>query len=327
MRFYRIDLADSSGNPVYLRSLNGQPLTSLTPTGQFNPGALQIELDLPVNPGSTGDATSAYVKIWGVGLADIVRQADFNDLSIRVYGGMSKGLPLANPNQAGLLIQGEIQQSYGNWRGTEQSLVFIIRPPTGSPDAPINAPFTWAKGTPLSVALSNVLSTAFPTMKQQISISPNLVLGYDEVGYYRNLKSFSQWLNQRTQPIIGGTYQGVQIATRGDTIVAWDGTQAPSSVQQIDPWDLIGQPTWLEPLVINFQTVMRGNVQPGDTMQLPQTIIQQQASSNLRYQDRTSFNGQVSILKVQHFGSFRQPTADAWNTTFWGYPSGVNQTN
>ena len=87
-------------------------------------------------------------------------------------------------------------------------------------------------------------------------------------------------------------------------------------MQQINPWDLIGQPTWQDLNIIAFKTVMRGNVDLGDTMQLPQTIIQQTATSQPRFRDETSFNGQVQILKAQHFGNFRQPSTDAWNTTF-----------
>ena len=54
MRYYRIDLTDAKGNPVYLKSLIGQPLTSLTPQGGFNPGALQVELNIPLYPTALG---------------------------------------------------------------------------------------------------------------------------------------------------------------------------------------------------------------------------------------------------------------------------------
>lgn len=319
MRYYRVDLTNASGQPVYLRSLQGNPLTSLTSGGQFNPGALQVEMDIPVNPFSTGDAANGYIKIWGVAPYDVVRQADYNGLNISVYGGMSAGLPLANPQQAGLLVQGKIQQAYGNWRGTEQSLTFIVGPSVGTPGTPGNFPFVWTKGMPLAAALQRLFNTAFPGLKQQITISPNLVLGYTETGYYQGLKPFAIWLNQRTQPIIGGTYQGVQISNKGNAIVVWDGTQAPSNITQINPQDLIGQPTWISPTLINVQTVMRGNVNLGDTIQLPQTIISQTASSQLYLapQNQTSFNGKMLITKAQHFGNFRQPDPASWNTTFW----------
>lgn len=321
MRYYRIDLSRTDGTPVYLRSLN-QPLTSLAPNGIFNPGALQVELDIPVNPFSTGDATSGYIKVWGVGLQDITHQADYNGLNIAVYGGMSAGLPLANPNQAGLLVQGSIQQAYGNWVGVEQSIVFIVGPSTGLPQQPKNFPFVWQAGTPLATALASLFNAAFPGQKQNITISPNLTIGYTETGYYQNLKQFADWLNQRTIPIIGGNYQGVQIAFNGNGITVWDGMQAPSNVTQVNPWDLIGQPTWLDPVTINFQVVMRGNVNLGDTVQLPQTIIQQIATSQLYLlKNQTTFNGKVVVTKAQHFGNFRQPDPASWITSFWTTPA------
>lgn len=318
MRYYDIRLSDARGNPVYLKSL-GQPLTSLTPSGTFNPGALQVELNIPIYPFHQAGA-GTYVKCWGVGLQDITHQADFNDLNIAVYGGMSKGLPLATPSQSGLLTKGSIYQAYGNWVGVEQSIVFLILPPTGTVDAPLNVPFTWQAGQPLAAAIRSTLQTAAPELKPQINISPNLVLSYTETGYYTNLQQFAQWINERSQSIIGGAYQGVMISTKGDTIQVWDGTQPQSNVIQIQPWDLIGQPTWQGPNNIVFQTVMRADIDLQSVVKLPPTIIQQTSTSNLRNQDRTSFTGNFIVQSAQHFGNFRQPTADAWNTTFQATP-------
>ena len=318
MRYYRINLTRTDGTPVYLKSLQGQPLTSLTANGKNNPGALKVEWDIPINPQSTGDAANGYIKVWGVGLEDITRQADYNNLNIAVYGGMSAGLPLANPQQAGLLVHGTIWQCYGNWLGNEQSLVFIVGPFTGTPQGDANIPFTWARGTPLSVALGNLFSTAFPALKQKISISPNLVLGYTETGYYQGLKPFAIWLNQRTQPIIGGTYQGVHIAVDSGTIKVWDGTQAPATTTQIQPQDLVGQPGWFSFNEINFQTILRGDIHLGDTIQLPPTIISQTASSqSSQLRNQATFSGKLLVTKAQHFGNSRQPNAASWNTTFW----------
>jgi hypothetical protein len=316
VRYYRIDLSDKNGNPVYLRSLNGQPLTSLAPDGKFNPGALQVELDIPVYPLHAASA-NAFVKVWGVGIQDIIHQSDYNDLNIKVFGGMSAGLPLANPNQSGLLMQGTIYQAYGNWRGTEQSLGFYCLPPIGASDAaPLNVPFVWRRGTALASAIRATLQVAVPDMTPNINISPRLVLGFDEVGFYQNLQQFAGWLNQRTIPIIGGAYPGVMISTRGGQIQVWDGTGSQSNTIRIQPQDLIGQPTWLSPLTITFQTVMRADIDLQSVIALPQTIIQQTATSQLRQQDKTSFTGNFIVQAVQHFGNFRQPSADAWNTTF-----------
>src|SRR5579872_3427712 len=175
MRFYRIEFARADGTPFYLRSLNGQVLTSLAPNGRFNPGALQVELNIPLYPQHAA-SPGAAIKVFGIGLQDIQRQQDFNDLTIKVYGGMSKGLPLATPNQAGLLMQGTIYQAYGNWVGVEQSLAFFCQGPIGTSDAPLNVPFTWQAGTPLASAIRSTLQIATPTLRPVINISPNLKL-------------------------------------------------------------------------------------------------------------------------------------------------------
>ena len=315
VRYYRVDLTTASGNPVFLKSLNGQPLTSLAPDGTFNPGALQVELNIPVYPMHQAGA-GTYVKVWGVSLADIQRQSDYNGLNIKIYGGMSAGLPLATPSQSGLLVSGSVYQAYGNWIGTEQSIVFLILPPVGASDTPLNVPFTWTKGQSLAAAIRATLQVAVPTLTPSINISPNLVLGYTETGYYTNLQQFAQWINQRSQAIIGGAYQGVQISTKGNTIQVWDGTQAQSGTIQIQPWDLIGQPTWQDQANIVFQTTLRADIDLQSVIQLPPTIIQQTSSSQLRLQDRTTFTGRFVVQGAQHYGNFRQPSADSWNTTF-----------
>ena len=317
MRYYNIQLSQPNGTPVYLKSLQGNPLTSLTAGGQFNPGALQIELNIPLYPHSTGDAAHSYVEIWGIGLADLTHQADFNNLNISVYGGMSAGLPLANPQQAGLLVQGTIFQCFGNWLGTKQSLTFVIGPAVGTPGTPpANAPFAWQAGTPLSAALRNLFDIAFPNLESVISISPKLVLNYTETGYYQGLKPFSQWLLQRTQGFTGPDYSGVYIAISGTKILAFDNSTTPATTTQINPQDLVGQPTWLSLNTMNFKTVMRADIKLGAVVQLPPTIIQQNPASQAQYRNQMTFNGMVKIIAAQHFGNFRQPSADSWVTSF-----------
>jgi hypothetical protein len=105
---------------------------------------------------------------------------------------MAKGLPLADPTQAGLLVQGTIQQAFGNWEGTNQTLDIIIiaggqgasGPSIGNPDFPGNYPFICPKGTPLANAIKNTLSTALPNLTQSINISPRLVMNSDQPGQW-----------------------------------------------------------------------------------------------------------------------------------------------
>ena len=41
---------------------------------------------------------------------------------------MAAGLPLANPAQSGVFVQGQVYQAYGNWIGENMSLTLEIVP-------------------------------------------------------------------------------------------------------------------------------------------------------------------------------------------------------
>ena len=86
--------------------------------------ALNVELDIPVSPGHL--TVGAFVRIWGIDRQTLLNARVFNRQSIQVFGGMQKGLPLANPNQQGLLVQGSIFPALGNWVGTDQTLDLYI---------------------------------------------------------------------------------------------------------------------------------------------------------------------------------------------------------
>jgi hypothetical protein len=77
-------------------------------------------------------------------------------------GGMSKGLPLANLGQQGLIAQGIIWQAFGNWTGTNQTPELIMQG-SANPDAPIS--FDWKRGTNLEPALKLAFAQALPKYK------------------------------------------------------------------------------------------------------------------------------------------------------------------
>jgi hypothetical protein len=67
---------------------------------------------------------------------------------------------------------------------------------------------------------------------------------------------------------------------------------------------------------------MRGDISIGDYIKLPATLASPfvltshgAAFSNAPARDRSVFQGVFLVQEVHHFGSFRQPSADAWNTT------------
>ena len=283
--------------------------------GATIPGALNIDLDIPVVR-MAEPMGAAFLRVWGVSVKDISQASDLNGMTIEIYGGMQKGLPLANPEQAGLLLRGTIQQSFGNWQGTSQSVDFIIQGDYGTQASPKNIVLNWKAGQTLGAAAKLALETAFPSpFKVTDNTSPNLVLTTDEPGYSGTIVQFAQYLQQASQNIVGGTYQGVQLIIKDTSITLYDGTTSTTPIQ-LQFIDLIGQPTWMQAGTINFKCVMRSDIQVGAYVQLPkgqQTIL---AQSYSQYRNNSAFQGIFQIRQVRHLGNFRQRDASSWVTVF-----------
>lgn len=319
MRYYRIQLQRDDGTPVTPASLGGMPISSLLPNGQFNPGALQVELDIPVAPYNTPTGTG-LVRVWGIGLQQISASFDLNGLAISVYGGMSPGLPLATAAapQAGLLAQGKIIQSFGNWVGTDQSIDILFTASTGTISDQKNIVLHWQPGVSMGTALKQALNTAFPGVPTNIQVSSALVLPYAETSYHFSLTELAYLVNRISKVVDPSPeYAGVQIGIVGGTIYVWDGTQAPTvPAKAIAFQDLIGQPTWRQPGVISVKTVMRGDLDFQQPITLPQgipvtTTAAAQPAFN-GYQNKLTFSGNWQLTALRHIGNFRQPTAEAW---------------
>ena len=317
MRYYDIKITNpQTGADVLPSSLQGRPISSLFPDGSTNPGALNIQYDIAQLAFNNPD-TNSWVRIWGLGIKDTSAALDLNGMNISVSAGMSKGLPLANPAQRGLFVKGTIFQAFGNWVGTDMTVDLNIRAGGGSSDAPLNFPFTWKAGTPLGIAIGQTLSIAMPTFKQNIQVSPKLIINHDETGHYETAEQFADFINERSQPIIGGTYRGVTIATNGETVNVFDGTVAPqtSAIKQIAFQDMIGQPTWINIQEISVIFVARGDLNVGDIIHIPPAVYTLTLASVPRFQDRTNFTGNFLISQIHHYGNFRQADAASWNTT------------
>lgn len=292
-----------------------------------DPGALNVEVDIPVVPFAT-PMGFAMVRIWGVSLADIGQANNLKGQTAQVFGGMAAGLPLANPAQAGLLVQGYVFQAFGNWIGVEQTLDIIIAPGsdpvgTGSPTAPANIVLEWKKGQPLSGAIQKALQTAFPGLQVSVNVGSNLVPPSDQIGYYRSLAELAQFVKQASKNINKDpNYAGVDITLAGTQFSVYDGSQQQASGKQIAFQDLIGQPTWIEAPLIQWKTAMRADIKVGDPVTLPPSQITntQQAQSSLVNQS-LNFQGGFTVSLVRHVGNFRQPDAASWVTIFEGYPS------
>lgn len=313
MRYYLIDIDDGA-------------LKFTSHEGQRNlPGALQIELDIPVAPYATPKG-SAYVKVWGIP-RDMVGQAkNLNNKNIKVYGGFKKGLPLANPNQSGLLMQGYIFQAFGNWIGTEMSLDLIVVPgnaptPSGPVSASRNLVINWKKGSSLADAVKTTLSNAFSGFTTDININSSLTAPQDEVGFFPSVEQFAAYVKEISRAIVGTEkYQGADIVLSGKQFKVYDGTKS-GNAKTIDFKDLIGQPTWILAPSIQFKCGMRADLAVGDDITLPKSNVTntQQAQSSLVNQ-KVNFQGTFQISDVHHIGNFRQRDASAWVTVFNAFP-------
>jgi len=319
MRFYLIQLTNAAGKVLLPLSLQGIPIGSLLSNGQANPAALNVEFDVPVTVAHTPQG-QVMVRIWGLGIEAMgsafnLNSTATNPIFITVWGGMSKGLPLANPGQQGMLFQGQVNQAFGNWIGLDQTIDLICSASVGTYAAPRNIVLNWKSGTTMASAISATLAAAFPGVALKVNINPNLVLNHDQVGYHFTLTEFAEVVKEFSQKIIGGSYPGVDIVYTGGTMTVTDGTGPTGSISIINFQDLLGQPTWINPGTISVKVVLCGDLNPNDLILLPPSLVTTTQQSMSQYNPKTSFTGIYKINTMRHYGNFRQPDAASWNTT------------
>lgn len=324
MRFYQITLVNPTTSQVLVPNTNNNgaafvlsndnnasTFTSLNAgaspytQGGSNPAALRCELDITSTPLHTPDAhAKPFVKITGVPLSMVAQASDLNGMFISVTGGMSAGLPLANPQQTGLLATGMIMQAVGEWVGVDQSLTMYLASGGSSADysgvsggasamqpvtasTPANLVFTWKAGQSMSTAIANCLTTAFPQLSIQMQISNALVWGsaVPKIAYFQNLQQFAQFINEASKSVLAGpnpavviyasstnpAYQGVTITLVGAVLVVQDFT-TQTNPRVINFQDLIGQPNWSAPGKVQLVTCLRGDISTGDFVQMPPAI-------------------------------------------------------
>jgi hypothetical protein len=344
LRFYCITISDPNSGQVFQTSATGLGFTkgsggftfastsTGTVSGQNLPGALNVEFDIPVVPMHTPQG-QAYIRVWGIGLPMIGQASQLAGMSIVLSAGMQKGLPLANPAQAGVLIEGEIFQAFGNWQGINQTLDLIVQPSGLQPNTGVS--FNWPANTPLKSALQTTLTAAFPGYKPNFAdLTANLTQAAPEAGTYPSLTTFAQYLQQRTQPMGASStgnknYPGVSIVVQSasKTLYVFDN---PKKLVTLNFQDLIGQPTWINPGTINFKTVMRSDIAVGNKIkfplgvQAPFALTTAAAAPGLQASSKTAFQGVFEVNDIHYFANFRQPDAESWNTSFTAFLSSLD---
>jgi len=333
MRYYDIKIFNSDGT-IY------REYSSLK-NGVFNPGALMVEFDI-LRFGESTPQGESHITVWGISPQEMQQaRQNMSGKRIQLFSGMSKGLPLANPQQRGLVIDGTIFQAFGNWQGTELRLDFIIfaGPVSSSnpaPLAPVNLTLPWLSGQKLSVALSQCFMT-LGGYKPNINISNRLILNYDRQMYCGSLTGLAKNLKDFSLSIIKDPgYSGVEMTvvngnelrvTDNDYANHPDQTSRNSAVYrnnnpiQIEFSDLIGQPTWIRFGVVTLACVMRADIQVGDVILMPKKSRPMiQASSYSQFRDDAAFSGSFKVQSVRLVGNNRQRDGGSWITIIEANP-------
>ena len=312
MRYYDITIGD-----LHYQSLGGN--------GRANPGALNVELDISLNYADVA-ANGSWVRVWGIPLSDISQARNLYGKPVKVLGGMSAGLPLANPAEAGPLGAGGVWRAFGNWVGTDLTLDVILSssgvlPSKGSPNpepTPRNIVLNWPKGADLTGPLQKALQQGFPGFNIIMNIASNYKPPTDQVHFNGGVEQFGQYLRRYTQMLAGKGSVGVGLCVIGTDIHVNDHSQ-PQAAGTINYQDLIGQPTWVDLDRLSIKLVMRGDIIPGQTVILPQTPVINTAGGGHNTggespQQSLTFSGKCLVNNVRHVGNFRQADAASWVT-------------
>jgi hypothetical protein len=295
--------------------------------GVDNYSCLRLDLDI-YQTWYHQPAGNSHIKLWGVDLKDLGQKASlnperingtlgYNYAGIQIGVGMSKGLPFAQPTQAGLIVKGSILQSFSTWQGTEVGLDIVLIPAQVNPNAPANITLSWKKKEQLTTAVINALKNAYGADTQVFgSFSPDLVYTEDTGGQYSSFISFARKIQQISKDINKSpSYAGASITNTTKGFLLSDATVAPTGTKQIAFTDVIGNLTWLDIATIQARVTMRGDLNVGDYITFEQAIpVNNVINNNSQFRNNLAFQGVFMINKLHHIGSSRQPNGNSWVT-------------
>jgi hypothetical protein len=309
MRYYSLTVTPP-GSTTPIRTWESHP------NGIFDPCALQIEYDALIGPYGTPTGAST-VTVYGIPLQDLTQAQQFAGMTLELKAGMRSGLPLVNPAQAGTILKGLVYQSFGNWEGTQQTLDFVVIAGGFTNDTPGNFILYWQAGVPLSTALQQTFSVAYPSMPVSMNISSDLVQNHDEIHFCGTMDELAQVVGDITEGVFDDR---VEFGIQAGKIIVFDSSYAPSPIR-LAFTDLIGQPTWIETIKLQFKAVCRADLQLGSIIAMPQgmqsqpglvTTTQAAYPSSIKYQ--TTFQNNFVVQELRQIGNYRAPDAAQWAT-------------
>lgn len=321
MRYYELTIQQQGAS---------KPLRTWTsyPNGKPDPNALNVQFDIPVCTYAV-PAGMVSITVEGVALSDLSEAQNFvgppdKPMIATLKGGMGGGLPLENPKQKGTIVVGEVFQAFGNWVGTDMTLELVLNPSVFTQQKGYQGNFIlpWTKGTKLSDALQQCLSTAYQQSSPKISINiaDSWVATRDQHGAYHTLEELAQAVSNATET--DDLNSGVQIGINNGTLMVWDSSYQPKAVQ-LSFTDFVGQPTWIDVNQMQIKTVMRSDLQLGSIIEMPKnyanvpgmvTTTAQSMPSSLKY--KPTFTQKFQIIQLRQLGNFRSTDSGEWATVF-----------
>lgn len=304
------------------------------PNGKFDPHALDLEVDVFSGPYAEPTGASS-ITLHGPALQDLGQAYSWGLTSdqqtgatkpgwgLAFYGGMGPGLPMANPKQAGLILAGQIVQSWGNWEGTEMTLEFKVSASVYTLADPGPFVLNWPAGRELGDALKECLQLAYPGMTVSMNIGTGYLQLHDDTAIFSTLDQLARWVAQLTA---GRFRKRVDIGIQGLTIYVIDPSYQPPPVR-IDYTDMIGQPTWIGPGLMQVKCVMRADIAWGSRIEMPKGmqdnpgIVLAAASalpSSIRY--KSAFSGPFKVTALRHVGRYRSADGASWVTIINAMP-------
>ena len=320
MRYYAITISPSKQSPTSFAPVT---FSTLTQAKTNNGSALLVELDI-FETWYHQPAQNGYIKIKGVPFPYLNQASNFNFAKIKIEVGMSKGLPYANPKQAGLIIDGTIFQSFGNWQGNEVSLDLVVFPANYNPNVNVNLPFAWEKDQTLESAVRQTLSIAYAGVPIYGKFSDNLIYTEDMWGFnYKNLLAFGQAVNELSKQVLSDPdYSGASISNLSTGFLLFDNTYTPTKITEIKSTDIIGNITWINVNTIQIKTVMRSDIELGQYITVPKGIpILNLVNNYSQFRYTYAFKGKFTVDSVRHVGNSRQADANSWVSIINAYIS------
>lgn len=301
-------------------------------------GAPLIEFDGIAQKEGAPLATGFRITVHGVPLS-LLKQATTlydpdNPWYARLLVGFGPGLPLADASHNGVAVQGTIMQALGNWVGTDMELtIFLSASGNFTLEQPGNFTLLWRKGQSLADALHATLDPIYGASTVRVNVSPSYVAPWDKLHRARTLGQLAAWLRRDTESAVTGP---VRVwASKGQVRVA-DSTYA--GTQHAIKWtDMIGQPTWVLQNTLSVQLTMRGDLDIGDVITLPDTLGGRQVISGPGLVERqlpiqqtgfnssgapifgggaapveTTFTGAYLIQSLRYIGNSRSSDSTQW---------------